>query len=139
MVTFLVLSVIAVLSLHVARRVREDAARASEQTRPTGEHSRLAGREASLDWRALVTPRRKEVGIRVGVAAVPGCVAVVAGGMLFGLWGLTAGTLVLAAGLVWAVALGGESHLRRPRSGGSLSERERRDFDEIVARLTGGE
>lgn len=137
MLTLLFLVAVAVLFVRGARRVFEDEARASHQTRPAADTLRRPpGMYPSIDWKALVTPRRKKVWLRLGVAAVPGCAAVVAGGMLFGLWGLAAGTLVLAIALGWAVSVRNNIRLRPPRAEGALTERERRDFDEIVARLT---
>lgn len=136
MLALLLLAAVGVLFVHVARRVREDQAHESVEGRPGGDLSRPADRLPSIDWNLLITPRRKKMGLRFSVAAVLGCAAVVGGGILFGLWGLTAGTLVLAAQLAWAASLWGGFRLRRLPSDGSLTEKERRDFDEIVARLT---
>lgn len=73
----------------------------------------------------------------LALGAVLGSVAVVAGGVLFGVWGLVGGTAVLVAALAWAWSSpGGGFRVRRSPKGGSLTERERHEFDEIVARLT---
>lgn len=136
MLTLLFFVAVAVLFVRGARRAFEDEARASHQARRAGAPRRPPDMYPGIDWKALVTPRRKKVGLRLVVAAVPGCAAVVAGGTLLGMWGLAAGTLVLATALAWAVFMQAGFRLRRPRADGDLTERERRDFDEIVARLT---
>lgn len=77
----------------------------------------IFGAEAPLD-------RRRRV-LRVVIVSCLGVTAVVAGGTAGGIWGLAVGTGFLMAGLWWAT--------RRVRREGSLTDRERRAFDEIAA------
>lgn len=91
-------------------------------------------------WKPLAARLKQRLGVRAAVVAALGCGAVVAGGLMWGLWGLVGGTLVLAAGLAWVVARTTEVRLRprrirRSRSG-KLTEEERDAFEQIVANLT---
>lgn len=138
MLTLLIVSALAILFVRGARRVRADEARAVGGG-PARDLRHPAAMYGSIDWRGLVTPRRKKFGLFLGVAAVLGCAAVVAGGILFGLAGLAGGTLLLAAALARAVSLPGAYRIRRSHADSSLTERERSEFDQIVARLTAGD
>lgn len=132
MLTLLLFGAVAVLFVRSARRVRANEAHTGA-IRPGNDARRPAS--SSLDWKTLITPRRRRAGRLLGLGALLGCVAVVAGGVLFGVWGLVGGTAVLVAALAWAWSRGG-LRVRRSPKGGSLTERERHEFDEIVARLT---
>lgn len=126
--TLLIFGAAAVLFVRCARRIRE------VEARPGNDMRRTAG--SSLDWKTLITPRRRRVGRLLGLGALLGCTAVVAGGVLFGVWGLVGGTGVLVGALAWAWSSQRGFRVRRSQNGSSLTERERNQFDEIVAHLT---
>lgn len=135
MLTLMFLAAVAVLFVRGARRIREDEGRAARVARPDGNPRRPADTYPTLDWKTFISPRRKKLGGSLAVAAALGCGAVVAGGILFGLWGLAGGTVVLVAALASAVSLQGGFRVRRSHTAGSLTLREREEFDEIVAHL----
>lgn len=135
MLTVLIFTALAILFVRGARRVRAEEAGAASGGPVRGTLDPADG-TGSIDWGALVTPRRKRVARFVGVAALLGGSAVVAGGVLFGLAGLVGGTALLAMALAWAVSLRVARPARRSHPGEALTDRERSEFDQIVARLT---
>ncbi|MFP3915830.1 MAG: hypothetical protein ACLFWM_13205 [Actinomycetota bacterium] len=135
MLTLVFAVAVGALFFHAARRVREEESRSSPPSRPR-RPGHPASRSLVPGWRAVATPRLQRMGLRLAAAALPGCAAVAAGGMAFGTWGLVAGTLALAAALAWAVWPEGRLLPRHPRRRGPLTEKERSDFEEIVARLS---
>lgn len=128
MLTLLIFGGMALLFVRSARRVREYEARPGNGMRRPA--------SSSLDWTTLITPRRRRAGRLLGLGALLGCAAVVAGGILFGVWGLVGGTGVLVGSLAWAWSSRGGLRLRRSQKSSSLTERERNEFNAIVARLT---
>jgi hypothetical protein len=126
----LALAILAILFFFIWR-TRHDLGNATE-------NGHLSGPSFPLD--ALKGPHGAHLAARVKrmvVVGVVGVAVVAAGGIYFGFWGLSVGTVTVVGGLAWALLDedGGWIPGRRQRRGPQLSADEIKAFEEITARF----